>query len=79
MVTPPSRKAAPQSCFPVFQTIQSAILLRLFFLSALSAQEQFKTSNGELRQQSIAVIRVFHSFSEIIQAPGLLETGEQMG
>ena len=34
-----TRKAAPRGCFPVNQTISSAILLRLFFLSALSAQE----------------------------------------
>ena len=39
IVTLNSRKAAPKGCFPVIQTISSAILLGLFFLSALSAQE----------------------------------------
>ena len=34
-----TQKAAPRGCFPLIQTISSAILLSLFFLSALSAQE----------------------------------------
>ena len=39
IVTLNSQKAAPRGCFPLIQTISSAILLSLLFLSALSAQE----------------------------------------